>query len=208
MKPSTRLIVMGAIMAALGALALLFASATTLAAVIFLGGVLLIAGVAQVAYAIQGRKYGDLWPHLGLGVLFIACSVLIARNPIANTLGFTLAIGFLLTATGLVKVISAFVERATGWGWIAASGLISLLLAAMILSTFPVSAIWTIGTLVGADLLFTGLSFIGMGTTMKEVRNRIDKTFASNVDIEKENFRYETENRNRKDRGSQPTMHH
>lgn len=167
---STQLIFLGCVYLILGATALAFASAATLASVMVLGVVLFCVGIAQIVYGIQGRKDGQLWPHLGLGCLALVCAALIARNPIENTLGLTLAVSFLLIASGLTKFISAVTERSLGWGWFAGSGLISLLLGGLILSTFPVSAFWTIGTLVGVDLVAAGIATMGLGISIKEVR--------------------------------------
>ena len=176
MRPSNWIIFMGVTLTLMGILALMFASATTLASVLFLGAVLFVAGVAEVIYGIQGRKSGQLWPHLGLGVLAIACSVLIARNPIENTLGLTLLVSFLLLASGLTKVIGAAAERFSGWGWVAVNGVISIALGTMILATFPVSAFRTLGTFVGVDLIVSGVTFIGMGVSMKQIRHELEET--------------------------------
>lgn len=167
---STQLIFLGSVYLILGATALAFASAATLASVMVLGVVLFCVGIAQIVYGIQGRKDGQLWPHLGLGCLALVCAALIARNPIENTLGLTLAVSFLLIASGLTKFIGAVTERSLGWGWFAGSGLISLLLGGLILATFPVSAFWTIGTLVGVDLVAAGIATMGLGISIKEVR--------------------------------------
>lgn len=166
---STQLILLGSLYLIFGSTALAFASTATMAAVVVLGAVLFCLGISQIYFGIQGRKLGQLWPNLGLGCLALVCAVLIARNPVANTLGLTLAISFLLIAGGLTKFISAVVDRKVGWGWFAGSGLISLLLGGIILGMFPMSAIWTVGTLVGVDLIVAGISSIGLGVSIKEV---------------------------------------
>lgn len=166
-KKSTRLIILGSIYLVLGALALIFTPASTLFAVMALAAILFVAGISQIVYGIQGRKHGQMWSHLTLGVLGVVCAILIARNPIANTLGLTLIVGFLLLASGIAKVIGSFVEGSTGWGYYAFNGIVSVLLASIILYTFPASAFWTIGTFVGVDLVFGGLSIIGLGFALR-----------------------------------------
>lgn len=174
MKKSSQLIVLGSIYLVLGLFALVFATATTFASVMTLSVVLLIAGCAQIAYGIQGRKTGQMWPHVGLGCLALACSILIMRNPVANTLAFTFAVGFLLIAGGLAKVIGAFVERTAGWGFYLLNGAISLFLGSYILYTFPLSAAWTIGTFVAVDFIFGGISLIGLGSAMKRAKRDLE----------------------------------
>lgn len=166
----------------LGVVALIFAGAATVASVLVLALVFLVAGIAEIIYAIQGRKEGSLWPHLGLGALALVCSGLIFRNPIENTMGLTLIISFLLIAAGLTRVIGSSVERPVGWGWLATSGVISIILGGLILYTFPASAIWTIGTFVGVDLLATGATLIGLGTSIKRYQKNLSTSRVSGND--------------------------
>jgi uncharacterized membrane protein HdeD (DUF308 family) len=65
-------------------------------------------------------------------------------------------------AGGVVQLIAA----AQGWGvmpglgWMAASGIISLILGALIWADLPSSATWAIGLLVGIELLLGGFDLI------------------------------------------------
>ncbi|WP_413575919.1 HdeD family acid-resistance protein [Bdellovibrio sp. HCB290] len=220
-RKSTRLILTGAIYAVLGVVALLFASATTLAAVLTLSAVLAIGGIAQIIYGIQGRKTGQLWPHVGLGCLAFVCAVLIARDPFVNTMIFTLMIGFYLLASGLSKVIGATIERSTGWGYYLANGLVSLLLAAIVLYNYPLSSFWTIGTFVGVDLLFGGLSLVGLGYALRKSRQEVVQNMNSLLpetydEIEYEYFHKQSaemedshsgSGKPDRDKDSEPTLH-
>lgn len=170
---STRIIVLGSVYVLLGILALAFASATTLTAVITLGVVLVGIGLAEIVYGVQGRRRGQLWPHLAFGCLALICGGLVLLNPVENTLGFTLIAAFLLIASGLAKFIGAVAERALGWGWYSANGVISIFLGGMILRTFPVSAFWTIGVFVGMDLVAAGATLIGLGVSAKRARREL-----------------------------------
>jgi len=194
-RGSSRIIFLGSVYVLLGILALAFASATTLAAVVTLGFVLLCAGVAEIVYGIQGRHRGQLWPHLGFGCLALICGMLVLMNPVENTLGFTLIAGFLLIASGLAKTIGAFAERSSGWGWFAANGIISIILGAMILRAFPVSAFWTIGVFVGVDLVVAGATLIGLGVSAKRAKKELVGQMYSTLNPEPENREIRNEER-------------
>lgn len=170
---SSRVIFLGSVYLLLGIFALAFASATSLAAIITLGIVLICAGIAEITYGLQGRKRGQLWPHLAFGCLGLICGALVLMNPIENTLGFTLIAGFLLIASGLAKVIGSVAERSSGWGWFATNGIISIVLGAFILRAFPISAFWTIGVFVGIDLIVAGASLIGLGASAKRAKREL-----------------------------------
>ena len=48
------------------------------------------------------------------------------------------------------------------WGWMLASGIIDLFLAAVILVGLPGTVAWALGLIVGVNMLFGGASMIGM----------------------------------------------
>jgi uncharacterized membrane protein HdeD (DUF308 family) len=48
------------------------------------------------------------------------------------------------------------------WSWLLVAGLMDLLIAAIIITGLPGSALWAVGLLVGINLLFGGASLIGM----------------------------------------------
>ena len=48
------------------------------------------------------------------------------------------------------------------WGMMLASGIIDLILAAIVVAGLPGTAAWAIGLLVGLNLMFGGATLIGM----------------------------------------------
>jgi uncharacterized membrane protein HdeD (DUF308 family) len=58
-----------------------------------------------------------------------------------------------------LELVLAFGMRPRpGWGWLLFDAVITLILAVMIWKTWPSSAEWVIGTLVGISMLFSGVS--------------------------------------------------
>ena len=53
-------------------------------------------------------------------------------------------------------------ELSGRWGWMLASGIVDLSLAAFILAGLPATAVWAIGLIVGINLLFGGVAMIAM----------------------------------------------
>jgi uncharacterized membrane protein HdeD (DUF308 family) len=53
--------------------------------------------------------------------------------------------------------------------WLLVSGAISLLLGLMIWNQWPVSGLWAVGILVGANLISTGVSLIVLASAIKEL---------------------------------------
>ena len=48
----------------------------------------------------------------------------------------------------------------SAWFWVVFSGIVDLVLAFMIMSGFPSTALWVIGLLVGINLLMMGFSIV------------------------------------------------
>ena len=46
------------------------------------------------------------------------------------------------------------------WGWLLASGVCDLILVAIIVASWPLSAAWTLGLLAGVNLLTSGCAIV------------------------------------------------
>lgn len=167
MKSTNWLLGSGSLLCMLGAIALLYSSAATFTAVVLLGILFFATGIVQIIYAIAQRHTDELWPNMALGIMAIASSILIGRNPTENIIGLTLVVGFYLLAGGMVKIVSSLIEKKSGWSFILASGCISVILGSLVLANFPIAAIWTIGTIVGVELIASGVSLISLGVYLK-----------------------------------------
>ena len=68
-----------------------------------------------------------------------------------------------LLVQGISSAIEAFQLRPTeGWGWMLASGMVSVILGIMLWQKFPSSALWAIGLLFGLSLVINGSSFVAL----------------------------------------------
>ena len=73
----------------------------------------------------------------------------------------TAMLGMMLIADAVVESVLGFsVPKGAGRDWFFLSGLVSLFLGVMIIAQWPSSSIWAIGTLVGAGVLFKGITRI------------------------------------------------
>ena len=76
-------------------------------------------------------------------------------RPLAGILSLTLVVAALFAAQGVTQIITAIGHRSVlrSWVWLLLSGVIDLILAAIIFSAFPGSAAWVIGLLFGINLM-------------------------------------------------------
>lgn len=161
MAAGIALVILGVL--GLGAVTLLsIASAIWFGAMIFVGGVIVLID----AFRQQGWKSRLL--HLLIGVLYIAVGVLTFMNPIVATASLTLLAGAALVATGVLRLIVAFQNKELpSWGWIAFSGVLSLLLGGLILLRWPESSLWVLGTFFAVELIFQGWAEIALARAIR-----------------------------------------
>jgi uncharacterized membrane protein HdeD (DUF308 family) len=121
----------------LGLLALTFTGVSTLVSVVYLGWLVLISGIASIVLAFQLRKSGGFTSPFILGILGVICGIMILRNPIENALALTLIIAILLFTSGIFRLVSCVTENFDHKGWVAFSGIISILCAYEIYNGWP-----------------------------------------------------------------------
>lgn len=152
-------IFMGILTAAVGAAMIIYPLATATASTVFFGAALLVAAAAQLIFAFSSDTAGQFFLKLLLGVLYGVAGLCLIAVPGMGVVTLTAVLGAMLIAEGVVETILGFSAPAgAGRGWFFVSGLFSLLLGILIIAQWPVSSIWAIGTMVGAGVLFNGIT--------------------------------------------------
>ena len=158
----------GLLLSLAGAIALGSMTLTTLSSVFFVGAAMIVSGVVEVAHGFAMRSWRKFFLWLAIGVLYIVAGAGVIQNPLLAAGVFTLMIGGSLIASGFVRGYLAFQLPDTAPRIaIAISGVLSLLLGAVILAQWPVSSLWVIGAFLGVDLFFAGMSWVGVGVSLK-----------------------------------------
>ena len=157
------LLALGILLILVGMAAISSPVVATLATVEIFGVFLLIAAVVEFASAIWAIGWGGFFPHLLCGLLSLFLGVLLVDRPGLGAAGYTLVLAVFFVAAGVLRVGHALSRRFSGWGWTLLSGAVTLLLGVLIWRDFPESALWVIGTFVGIDLVFNGLSWVMLG---------------------------------------------
>jgi uncharacterized membrane protein HdeD (DUF308 family) len=150
-------IVQSGLMILAGILALIFPVISSFAIVLFLGWLLIFSGILQAISLIDARHVPHFWLQLVSVVLSVLVGILFLRNPGAGLLTLTLLLIVFFMVEGISKVIFSLTIRPfPNWGWVLASGVISILLAFYLWANTPVTAIWLLGVLLGIELICEG----------------------------------------------------
>jgi uncharacterized membrane protein HdeD (DUF308 family) len=158
-------LVEGIVLVLLGLLAIVIPPLATLAVTILVGWLFLISGVVGLITTFWAKGAPGFWWSLFSAIIGIVAGIILLAWPISGTVSLTLVLIVFFIMEGVVSIMYGIDHRkeASGRaGWIIASGVIDLILAAIIFSGLPGSAAWAIGLLVGINMVFGGTSLIAM----------------------------------------------
>lgn len=170
-KPSSnRVLWTGIVLTVLGVVAIALPVISTLFVETWVALILISAGATKLVYAYQTREEGNtLWKTL-LGILYVATGVMLFIYPRTGVLTLTLLLGSFLLTEGVFELILAFRLRPRqNWTWALGNGIITLVLGGMIWFQFPFDAPWLLGTLLGASILLSGISRIGLSLKARDL---------------------------------------
>ena len=164
------IVALGVVYLVAGVIALGSVVMATIASVYVVGIMMLFAGVFEVIHSFQIKTWGRFLFWLLLGVLYIVAGFVAFDNPLLTAVWLTLILGAALVASGIMRVFLGFnmKDGAPPWGWVVASGLITLLLGVIILIHWPVSSLYVLGIFLGVDLVFAGVTWIWVGLGLRQ----------------------------------------
>ncbi len=160
----------GAVIAALGVLAIAFPFVTGISLSLLLGAVLIVGGAVHVAHAFAAKGWKGVAVQVLLAVVYLVAGIGLMANPLLGLTTLTiLLIGYFL-ADGVVEIVMGLQLRPEAkWGWVVASGALSFVVAGLLLASFPSAAQWAVGLLFGVNLLVSGLSMIMVAMNGRDV---------------------------------------
>lgn len=163
------IVALGIVFLIAGFVALGSVVAATASAVMIVGIMMIMGGVAEIFAAFSVKSWGKFAVWMVLGLLYVAAGVIAILNPFAAATILTLMLGAALVVGGVLRMFLAFQMREAGkpWGWVALSGLVTLLLGVVVIAKWPASSFFVLGMFLGIDLIFAGWAWIAMGLALK-----------------------------------------
>lgn len=123
-----------------------------------LGWLLVLSGIFGIVHAVQTRGMSGFGWRLLSGILFLLLGILVLVMPLPAVASLALMIGSFLMAGGILGCVFAFrLKPVTGWGWVLFDGVLSIVLALLILIGWPQNSIPFIGLLTGFSLISNGI---------------------------------------------------
>lgn len=158
----------GIVLVALGLAAIAFPFVATVTVELLVGWILLISGGLGLVNALRTPKWRGFTFSLLGAALSLAIGLLLLAYPLTGVLSLTLVMAAFFAAGGTLRVMLALKLRPLDhWGWLLASGVLALALAALILVQWPLASARVIGLLVGVDLAAAGVVLIMLARTVR-----------------------------------------
>jgi len=147
------------LMIVLGFLAIALPLATGIGVSIMVGWIIVFSGLAYLAYAFAAQGPGAFLWRMLIGIVYVVGGFYLAFHPELALESLTFVVAAILFAEGVLQMIVFFQFRSLpGSGWVLVDGLMTLLLGFLIAYPWPFSSAWAIGTLVGVNLLVSGIT--------------------------------------------------
>jgi uncharacterized membrane protein HdeD (DUF308 family) len=155
----------GIILLVLGVAAIILPQVATLAVEILIGWVLLASGLVGLVSSFRMRRTPGFGWSLFSAALGVAAGLVLLLWPLSGAFSLTLILTVFLVLEGVASIMLALSHRhgfSARWGMMLVSGVVDLILGAIVFMGLPGTAVWAIGLLVGINLVFGGAALISM----------------------------------------------
>jgi len=153
----------GVIMTILGVLAVVWPQISTIAVDVYIGWLFLLSGVVGLASMFLAQNVQAFLWSLLTAALSLFVGILLLWHPIEGAVSLTLVLIAFFIVEGVFQIVASLSYREVfpdAWGWMLASGIADLILAALIIKGWPSTATWALGLIVGINLITSGAAII------------------------------------------------
>jgi uncharacterized membrane protein HdeD (DUF308 family) len=162
----------GVIMVILGILAVVWPGLATLAVDVYIGWLFLISGIVGLVAMFSAEDVPAFLWTLITAALSLIVGVLLLWKPAEGAVSLTLVLTAFFIAEGVFQIAGSISYRNVipdSWGWMLASGVADLILAALIIMGWPNTVGWALGLIVGVNLITSGWAAIMMAVAGRGV---------------------------------------
>jgi uncharacterized membrane protein HdeD (DUF308 family) len=156
------------VMILLGILAIVLPLATGTAISVLVAWIIVLSGIVCVASAFAGRNVRAFIWRMLIGLVYIAGGAWLAFHTQIALESLTILLAVIFLVEGVLEIARYVQFRAfAGSGWVLFDGIVTLLLAGVIMVPWPSSSAWAIGIILGINLIFTGFTLLMYSLTAR-----------------------------------------
>jgi len=154
----------------LGLFAIAEPFAAGLGVTLLVGWLLVIGAVAHFFAAFKGGGAKHVLLQVVVGIVYLIGGLYFLTHTIMGVSTLTLLLTGVILAEGVLEIVAYFrLKSVHGAPWLLINGVVTLLLGGLIWFHWPSSSVWAIGTLVGVNLLMTGISRLMLGLAARKL---------------------------------------
>jgi len=167
-------IAIGVLFIVLGVFAIAEPFAAGLGVTLLVGWLLVIGAVAHFIAAFKGGGARHVILQLLVGIVYLIGGLYFLTHTIMGVGTLTLLLSGVILAEGVLEVLAYFrLRNMHAAPWLLINGVVTLLLGGLIWFHWPSSSVWAIGTLVGVNLLMTGISRLMLGLAARKLASAV-----------------------------------
>ena len=167
-------IAIGVLFIVLGIFAIAEPFAAGLGVTLLVGWLLVIGAVAHFIAAFKGGGAKHVILQLLVGIVYLIGGLYFLTHTIMGVGTLTLLLSGVILAEGVLEVLAYFrLRNMHAAPWLLINGVVTLLLGGLIWFHWPSSSVWAIGTLVGVNLLMTGISRLMLGLAARKLASAV-----------------------------------
>lgn len=146
-----------------GLVALIVPVVTVISVEIFLAVLLIISGIYQIIHGFTDRSGWLIFS----GLLSLGVGLAMLLMPIAGAIALATVIAFFLLVDGIIEIILSIQMRFSArWGWLMASGILSILLGSLLLIGWPEQTLFMVGIFLGISFIFYGVAVLAVAASI------------------------------------------
>jgi uncharacterized membrane protein HdeD (DUF308 family) len=160
---------LGVASAGLGILALALVVSATIASVYMIAIFMILIGGAEITFGLSAPTWGRFFLWIIAGLAYIVAASFALAQPLIAAAFFTLLLGAGMIATGVLRIFFGAHLDDPLRAPVIFAGVLTLVIGGLIVASWPQNRPYILGFLLGLDLLFWGIAWIGLGLRLRRL---------------------------------------
>ena len=160
-------VALGILAMVLGIVALGLVVHATITTVYIIAVFMILAGGAEIMLGLSSKTWGREFLYIVAGLFYIVAGAFALAQPLHAAVILTLMLGAALFAAGLSRIYIGTHMHSHAKTMVIVGGAFTSLVGLLVILGWPTNSIVILGALLGVDLLFTGLVWIGFGLRLR-----------------------------------------
>lgn len=175
-RNSTFSVVWGVLLIVLGVLAVGSPMIVAVAVNVLISWLIIVAGLAHVAVAFHRKEAAHIIWRVLVGIAYLVFGIQLITHPTIGVASLTHVLALLFLLEGIFDIALFFqVPSAQGSGWVLFDGVVALILGLMIYLRWPSSSAWAISTLVGVNMIISGVTTVILSFAVRRATDNLPR---------------------------------